>query len=119
MSLNPRIAVARAVSHARDKKSFDITVLDISGISVICDYFVICSGTSTTHVKAIAGHIKTKMAEEEFVLLRSEGFREGLWVLLDYGDIVVHVFLNEEREFYNLERLWGDAKVVANNEITG
>ena len=119
MSSNPQTVVARVVSLAEDTKAFDITVLDISKISIICDYFVICSGSSTTHVKAIYERIKTKLSEEGVFPRRSEGFREGRWALLDYGDFVVHVFLKEEREFYNLEHLWGDAEVVAFDEISG
>ena len=112
MSLNPQEVVSIAVQAAEDKKAWDVTVLDIREVSVIADYFVICSGRSSTHVQAVAGNIREKLAEKGLPALRREGFREGGWVLLDYGDVVVHVFREAERQFYNLERLWGDARVV-------
>lgn len=101
-----------AAKFADDKKAQDIVVLDISQISVVCDYFVIASGNSSTQVKAIADYIEAKLQEMGSELLRREGIREGRWVLLDFGDVVVHVFQDEERQYYNLERLWGDARVV-------
>jgi ribosome-associated protein len=98
---------------AGDKKAYDIIVLDMQGISLVTDYFIICSANSTTQVKAIADHVEEKMVEQEVKLLHKEGYREGRWILLDFGSCVVHVFLEEERRFYNLEQLWGDAKTVS------
>jgi len=112
LSLNPQEVVNIAVQAAEDKKAWDVTVLDIREVSVIADYFVICSGRSSTHVQAIAENIQEKLGEKGLPVLRREGFRECGWVLLDYGDVVVHVFREAERQFYNLERLWGDARVV-------
>jgi ribosome-associated protein len=97
---------------AQQKKAEKILILDISQISLIADYFIICSGRSTVQVKAIAEEIIKVMGEQLTRAPRAEGLREGNWVLLDYGDIVVHIFQEAERQFYNLERLWGDAKVV-------
>lgn len=118
MSFYPQSLVTTAVRAARDKKAQDVVVLDIRGISPVCDYFVIMSGRSTTHVKAVADNVKKKLAREGYYPLRREGLKEGRWVLLDYGDVVVHIFIEEEREFYNLERLWGDARVIAVKEFT-
>jgi len=101
-----------AVQAAEDKKAIDITVLDIREISVIADYFIICSGRSGTQVQAIVENIQERLERDNVVTLRREGFREGNWVLLDYGDVIIHVFRESERQFYNLERLWGDAQVV-------
>ncbi len=112
MSLNPQAVLSAVVRAAGDKKAQDIAVLDIRGLSVIADYFVIVSGLSKTHVQAIAGYVQEKLEERGITALRCEGLKEGRWVLLDYGDVVVHVFLDAERRFYNLERLWGDAKKV-------
>ena len=112
MSLLPREVVNIAVQEAEDKKAGDITVLDIREVSIIADYFMICSGRSSTQVQAIAEGIQGKLQDKGITALRREGFREGRWVLLDYGDVVVHVFQEAERQFYNLERLWGDAQVV-------
>lgn len=112
MSLSPQAVVNIAVQAAEDKKAVDITVLDIREISVIADYFIICSGRSGTQVQAIVENIQERLEKDGVVTLRREGFREGNWVLLDYGDVIVHVFRETERQFYNLERLWGDAQVV-------
>ena len=76
----------------------------------VCDYFVIASGTSTTQVRAIADHIIERLKEKGEKLWHSEGEREGMWVLLDFGDAVAHVFLEDTRRFYSLESLWGDCR---------
>jgi ribosome-associated protein len=104
--------VEAAVRAAEEKKGFDILVLDIHELTVVSDFFLLVSGRSTTHVQACAEHIQGKLDELGVKALRIEGFRQGQWVLLDYGDVVIHVFLESERAFYNLERLWGDAPVV-------
>ena len=98
---------------AAAKKALDITVLDIRDVSILADYFVICSGSSSTQVKSIADEIKKRMREIGYVLDHVEGYKEEKWILLDYLDVVVHVFHTREREFYNLEKLWGDARVLA------
>jgi len=112
LSLSPQAVVNIAVQAAEDKKAMDITVLDIREISIIADYFIICSGRSGTQVQAIVENIQERLDKDGVVALRREGFREGNWVLLDYGDVIIHVFRESERQFYNLERLWGDAQVV-------
>lgn len=94
---------------ASDKKAQDIVFIDMRNVSLVADYFIICSGTSVPQVKAIADNIEEKLAEAGQELIHREGYREGRWVLLDYGTCVAHIFLTEEREFYHLERLWGDA----------
>ena len=113
MTLSPQALAEMAKRVAEEKKGWDIVTLDISKISIIADFFVICTGSSSINVQAIAGEI-VDSGKEEFGGLtpRTEGYREGRWVLLDYGDVVVHIFQEEERQFYNLERLWGDASVV-------
>ncbi|MBE0467592.1 MAG: ribosome silencing factor [Candidatus Desulforudis sp.] len=113
MALSSRVLVEAVARAAAEAKGSDILVLDIQNLTVVSDYFVLVSGRSTTHVKACAEHIREQLHDELGVkALRVEGFREGHWVLLDYGDVVIHVFLESERAFYNLERLWGDAPVV-------
>lgn len=97
---------------ADDKKAFDMKVLNISKLTNIADYFVILSGNSQRQVMAIADDIEEKMYNNGYELKHKEGYNTGRWILLDYGDIIVHVFYKEDREFYNLERLWADAEDI-------
>lgn len=94
---------------ALDHKAVDLVILEVKKLSSFTDYFVICSGNSDRQVQAIAGHIEEKLKEGNVRPLSVEGKREGRWVLLDYGDVVIHVFYQPVREFYDLERLWADA----------
>jgi ribosome-associated protein len=98
-----------AVKAADDKRAEDIVALNMKGISLIADYFIICHGNSDRQVQAIAREIKEKAEENHFEIRRIEGFDEAKWVLIDMGDVVAHIFLRDERSYYNLERLWGDA----------
>src|SRR5699024_8442991 len=93
----------------------DVTVLDLREIdSAVCDYFIICNGTSNTHVNAIVGSVqKTVSKEIKEKPWHIEGAENGEWVLMDYVDVVVHVFQKHIREYYDLESLWGDAKTVS------
>lgn len=100
------------VKAADDKRAEDIVVLDMNGISLIADYFLICHGNSDKQVQAIAREIKEKAEEMGYHVRKMEGFDEGKWVLIDLGDIIAHVFHRDERSYYNLERLWGDAPTV-------
>ena len=94
---------------ALDHKAVDLVILEVKKLSSFTDYFVICSGNSDRQVQAIAGHIEEKLKEGDIRPLSVEGKREGRWVLLDYGSVVVHVFSKAAREYYALEKLWGDA----------
>lgn len=95
---------------ANDKKAVDILLLNMEGLSPVTDYYVICSASNSMLVKAIADNIEDKLAEElQIFPNHKEGYNEARWILLDYGDIVAHIFLEEERNFYNLEQLWADA----------
>ncbi len=89
-----------------DKKGEDIVVLNIEGMSSLADFFVICSGRSKAQVQAICDNVEEKLEENKVEIKRREGYDYGRWVVLDTGDIMVHIFNAEEREFYNLERLW-------------
>ncbi|MDQ0339592.1 ribosome-associated protein [Caldalkalibacillus uzonensis] len=100
------------VDSAEEKKAQDVVVLDIRGLSVVADYFVICHGNSETQVQAIAESIRDKAEELGLNPKPMEGLDQSRWVLLDLGDVVVHVFHREEREFYNLEKIWADASRV-------
>jgi len=94
---------------AVDRKANSVVVLDLRGLSSVADFFVICSGNSSTHVAGIADIIEEKLDEHSVKLWHREGGRKASWILLDYIDVIVHVFTEEAREFYGLERLWGDA----------
>ena len=101
-----------AVKAAEDKKGYDIQLLDLQGITVIADYFVICSGQSARQVEAIARGIEEKLGEIDVFPQRTAGKDHARWILLDYGDFVVHIFHQDEREYYELERLWADAQEI-------
>ena len=108
----------RAAQAALKKKAVDLIVLDLNGLTIIADYFVICSGESTTQVKAVAEFIEQEFAKKGLKLLGMEGLDYGHWVLLDYGDVIVHVFETETREYYGLEKLWMDANTLEIDEDT-
>ena len=94
---------------ANDKKAKDTLLLNMEGLSPVTDFYVVCSAGNSTLVKAIADNIEDKLAEAGVHPTHKEGYADARWVLLDYGDVVAHVFLEEERDFYNLEQLWADA----------
>ena len=98
-----------AYKAADDKHAEDIVVLNMQGISLLADYFMICHGNSDRQVQAIAREIQEKAAENGYEVKRIEGFDSARWILVDLGDVVAHIFHKDERVFYNLERLWGDA----------
>ena len=104
--------VREAVAAAEDRKALDLKVLHLHQVSDFTDYFVICSGTNERQVQAIADAVQERLRANRVRPLHVEGYNRGQWVLLDYGDLVVHVFQEEPRRFYALERLWGDAPDV-------
>lgn len=103
----------KAALSADEKKGKAVKILDIRSISSVADHFVICSSTSTTHARAIADNVEHTVSSLGHSLHHMEGYQNGRWILLDFGDLVVHIMHEEERSFYNLERLWGDALEVA------
>lgn len=106
--MKDRELLVLAARAADDKRAEDIVVLNMQGISPLADYFVICHGNSDKQVQAIAREIKEQAHEAHIDVKRMEGFEEARWVLVDLGDVVVHIFHKDERDYYNLERLWGD-----------
>lgn len=108
--LDSRERARLAAAAAEEKKAREIEVLELGEVTVIADYFVICSGQSSIQVRAIADAVREKMTEAGHGLLHWEGYENGRWVLLDFGDVIVHVFLEEERKYYDIERLWRDAR---------
>ena len=107
MKTNPLLK--KIVGLAEEKKAEDLVTLNVSKITSLSDYFVICSATNLIQVKAIADNIKDNIKEKPF---RTEGYQNANWIIIDYVDIVVHIFFEEAREYYDLERLWFDAKTV-------
>lgn len=97
----------------------DIKLLKISDISVLADYFVICTANSTTQIKNLCDEVEKVLEEQGERVIHREGYRAGGWVLLDYGCVIVHVFMEEAREFYGLERLWADAEDVDISALVG
>lgn len=94
------------------KKGFKIRILDLKKLSAFADYFVICSASSDTQVKAVADAVEKEMRDRGIKTYHREGYQALNWVLLDYFDVVVHVFKTEARDYYNLEKLWGDAEIT-------
>ncbi|GAC1389093.1 MAG: ribosome silencing factor [Ktedonobacteraceae bacterium] len=112
IQLEPAQLAKAAVDIASDKKASDVLLLDIREISTIADYFVICTGNNARQIQAIADALNDDLKKQGARLLYREGNSDTGWVLLDYGDIIVHVFAPKEREYYRLERLWSEAKTV-------
>ena len=102
----------RAARAALDKRAGDLVVLDVQRVSSVTDYFLICSGKSTTHLETITEAIRAELRGDGVNVLHAEGVAESGWVLLDYGDVLMHVFLEDTRAYYALERLWGDAPSI-------
>ncbi|MDD3766024.1 MAG: ribosome silencing factor [Eubacteriales bacterium] len=102
-----------------EKKAQDIEVIDISKVSEIADYFIICSGTSSTHVKTLADEVEFKINKSHETGYHKEGYGSATWVLLDYRDVIVHIFYGETRDFYNLEHLWVDGEKVDVEKLLG
>lgn len=90
------------------KKAEDVRLLNVSHLTIVADYFILASGRSDVHVKSLCDDIQKYLTEQGKERLRIEGYREGRWIVLDYGDILIHIFHKSEREFYDLERLWID-----------
>lgn len=103
---------ATAYAALDEKKGTDIKVIQISEISIMADYFIIASAESTPQVQAMINNVEEKMQEQGYHVKRIEGTRNSSWVLMDFGDVVVHIFDMEDRLFYDLERIWSDGKVI-------
>lgn len=112
--------VQKVVHYIDDKSGTNIVALDLGEVTSICDYFIIASGSSSRQVKAIVDELEDRLLLEDIKLIHKEGYDSARWVLLDYGDIIIHVFHNEDRMFYNLEGIWKDADKVSidiNNQL--
>lgn len=110
--MKPEALLNEVLTAIEDKKGMNVMALNLQGISLLADYFVICHGNSTPQVQAIAMEVRKKAGELGVNVKGLEGYDTAKWVLVDLGDVVVHVFHRDDREYYNIERLWSDAKVV-------
>lgn len=113
-SYEQAVLAAKAIS---SKKGLNIQVIEISDISVLADYMVIATGTSSTHVKALADEVEYKLDEAGVSVSHIEGYRSNSWILLDYVDVIVNIFSDEAREFYDLDRLWQDGNPVDLSDV--
>ena len=118
MTKDPRECALKAASILEDKKCQDVLVLDIRSIAIFADYFVIATGLSPIHVQALADEVEEKLTEEGYFLRSKVGYKEGKWVLLDFNDVIVHIFTAAEREYYMLERLWADATPIKLSNVS-
>lgn len=116
--MNSSKEMAKLVYEAlEDKKGEDIQVIEIKEISIIADYFIIANGSNSSQVDALVDNVKEVLAKKGYEPLRIEGVRSASWILMDYGDVVVHVFSKEDRLFYNLERIWRDGNTISKEQL--
>ena len=115
--MTPKEMALLLVRALDSKKGQDILLLETDGLTTLSDYFVLCTGTSATQLKALADAAERSMKENDILPHHVEGHRGGTWILQDYGDVVLHLFSPEAREFYDLDRLWQDAKKVDISDV--
>lgn len=108
---------AMVIRALEDKKAADIRIIDISSVSILADYFIITNGTNRNQVQALIDHVEETLGKAGYEPKQIEGYQSGNWILMDYGDIIVHVFDQENRLFYNLERIWCDGKEISVEEL--
>ncbi len=106
-----------AINALEDKKAEDITILDISEVSVLADYFIIASGNNRNQVQAMADSVDEELAKTGIHAKQVEGYQSANWILMDFSDVIVHVFDEEDRAFYDLERIWRDGKQISKEEL--
>lgn len=118
MDINQSKSMAkRAINALEDKKAEDIHVIDISEVSVVADYFIIATGSNRSQIQAMADNVQEVLGRAGYAMRQVEGYNTANWVLMDFGDVIVHIFDKENRLFYNLERIWRDGKVIEYTEL--
>ena len=115
--MNSEELMQKTVAVLSRRKTENIKVLNISSLTTIADYFVICNGNSSTQIKSLADELEEKLKEENIELYSKEGFSDASWILMDYSTVVVHIFNPEQRDFYSIESLWSDAPEVDVSDI--
>lgn len=114
---NSKEMVKLAYEALEEKKGEDIQVIEIKDISIIADYFIIANGSNALQVDALVDSVRDKLGRSGYEPIRIEGIKSASWILMDYGDVIVHVFSKEDRLFYNLERIWRDGKIISMDQI--
>ena len=109
-ALTPKSCVLEIAKIVGEKQAREIVLLDLGGLSVLCDYFLICSADSSVQMRAIAKDLEERLSKQGISLLNQGDYLDDYWILLDFGDVVVHIFAPETREYYQLEKLWADAR---------
>jgi len=112
MTNDPKACMTMAVETLLEKKGQEVLALDISAISTLADYFIIAHGISEVHVQALADEVQNKLHDAGYIMKSKAGYREAKWVLLDFYDVVIHIFSPQDRHYYMLERLWADAPAL-------
>ncbi len=112
MDLDSKMKVLGIYEVCEERRARDVVILDVTAVTLIADYFLICHGTSRTHIGAISERVVEHLKEHDDRSFRVEGSQGEGWILVDCGDVLVHIFTAEDREYYDLERLWGDAEVL-------
>ena len=115
--MNSKEIAKNAFLYLDEKKAIDIKIIDISKISVIADYFIICGGSNSRQVKALAENVEEKLGKAGVIPRSTEGYQNANWILLDYQDVIIHIFNQEERLFYDLERIWSDGSFVQVSDL--
>ncbi|MBO4834534.1 MAG: ribosome silencing factor [Lachnospiraceae bacterium] len=115
--MNPKEIAKNAFLYLDEKKAIDIKIIDISKISVIADYFIICGASNSRQVKAIAENVEEKLGKAGVIPKSTEGYQNANWILLDYQDVIIHIFNQEQRLFYDLERIWSDGNFVQVSDL--
>lgn len=116
-NLTSREIALAAIEALEDKKGEDIRIIDISEVSILADYFIIASGNNRNQVQALCDNVEEKLAKMGVVQKQIEGYDNGNWILVDYRDIVIHIFDKENRLFYDLERIWRDGKLIEKENL--
>lgn len=117
MNLTSKESAIIAYKALDEKKAEDIQIIDISGISVLADYFIIADGSNQSQIQAMCDEVEEQLHKAGLPVKQIEGNRNSSWILLDFGDIIVHVFSKEDRLFYDLERIWGDGKFITLSDL--
>lgn len=118
MDINQSKNMARqAIKALEDKKAEDIHVIDISEVSVVADYFIIANGSNRSQIQAMADNVQEVLGRAGYAMRQVEGYNTANWILMDFGDVIVHIFDKENRLFYNLERIWRDGKAIECSEL--